>query len=353
MRARIAACATVCAAVVASTGVAASAATKLPKLKTYGGAKATLYASGLKNPTSFAWGDGAMFAGDSGSSSKIPNGGVYIVANGTATEIPNGPLFVAGLAWRDDSLYVSGGWLVKGVPSWQIQRWSGFNGTTFATRTTLYTGPKKFQGFNGIAFTPGGRLLVGVDLGLLDSNDHGPASTSPFVYDILSMTAAGKDVKVFAKGIRQPWQMAVDPGTRSVFVSDLGQDGPKKVLKLGPPDFVLKVHAGQNYGFPKCNWTSAGNCTGAAKPFKMFSPHSDIMGLAIIGKTLYMGSFAGKGGRSGGALYKMSIHGGKVSKVVTGFPAETDALAAYNGDLFVGGASPSKKVGGLIYEVTP
>ncbi|HLI61384.1 MAG TPA: hypothetical protein VKV21_17130 [Solirubrobacteraceae bacterium] len=349
MRVRIAACAATCAAVVATTTVAADAAGGPPAPKAHGGATVSLFASGLKNPTAFAWGDGAMFAGDSGNSETVPNGGVDIVANGTATMVPNGPIFVGGMAFHRGALYLSGGFLKGKMPVWQIQKWSGFTGTDFTTRKVIYTAPKGFEGFNGIAFAPNGRLLVGVDTGLLNGNDHGPASTSPFLYDILSMTARGKDVKVFAKGIRQPWQMTFAPGSRAPFVSDLGQDGPKRVLKLGPPDFVLKVHRGDNYGFPKCNWIRPKACRGFAKPFKMFPPHADIMGLAVMGHTLYMGSFLGPKGK-GGALYKMSIRGGRVKPVVTGFPIATDALAAHGGSLYVGG---SFKGAGSVYRVTP
>ncbi|HEY3775378.1 MAG TPA: hypothetical protein VGL69_20405 [Solirubrobacteraceae bacterium] len=302
------------------------------------------------NPTSFAWGDGAMFAGDSGGEGSTPNGGLYIIANGTATEIPNGPVFVGGLAWHKGALFMSAAFIVNGAPSFQIVRWSGFTGSDFSVRKTVYTAPQGFQGFNGIAFTPGGRLLVGVDAGLLNNNDHGKASTSPFLYDILSMKTSGKDVKVFASGIRQPWQMAFAPGAKAPFVSDLGQDGPPKVAKVGPPDFLLKVHRGDNYGFPRCSHTSIGTCKGDTKPFKMFSPHSDIMGVTVLGKTLYFGSFLGPQGK-GGALYRMSIRGGAARPVVTGFPLATDALAKHDGMLYVGGSG--KTTGGEIYQVKP
>lgn len=350
MRVRIAACAATCAAAVATTGVAAEAAAGPPAPKTHGGATVSLYATGLKNPTSFAWGDGAMFAGDAGNSETVPNGGVDIIANGTSTTVPNSPIFVGGMAFHRGALYLSGGFLKGKMPVWQIQKWSHFTGTDFAKRKVLYTAPRGFQGFNGIAFAPNGRLLVGVDTGLLNHNDHGPASTSPFLYKILSMRANGKDVKVFASGIRQPWQMAFAPGSRAPFVSNLGQDGPKKIAKMGPPDFVLKVHQGDNYGFPRCNWLKPKACRGYAKPFKMFPPHADIMGLAVMRHTLYMGSFLGSKGK-GGALYKMSIHGGKVKPVVTGFPAATDALAKHGGKLYVGGST--RTGAGVVYQVTP
>ncbi len=332
----------------AGLAVDAGAATGPPPPKTHGGATATLLAgSPLKNVTSMAWGDGAMFAGDSGSSETVPNGGLYVVSStGQATKIPSSLLYVAGLAWHDGALYISGGLLKGKVPTYQIDRWSGFNGTTFTKQQTLYTlSTKATGGFDGIAFGPGGRLYAGIGA----PADHGSSAT-PYAWDILSMNASGKDVKVFATGIRQPWQMAYAPGTSSLFVSDLGQDGPKAVEKKNPPDFLLKVKQGDDFGFPDCNWTAGSPCGTDTKPFKFFTSHTSIMGLAIIKQTLYMTSFAGLGGKGGGAVYSVPVSGGKVTPVVTGIAGATDALAAHDGDLYVGG---SGQKGGLIYEVTP
>jgi glucose/arabinose dehydrogenase len=323
--------------------IGASAATAAPKA--YGGAKVSLFATGLKNPTSFAFGDGAMFAGDSGNSMAIPNGGVFVIKHGTGVAIPNSPIFVGGMTWHAGGLYLSGGVLTSAGPTWEIMKWSGWNGTTFMTRKVLYTAPQGFQGFNGLAFGPDGRLYVGVDAGLLNGNDHGPATISPLVYDILSMTASGKSVKVFASGIRQPWQLAFAPGSKYPFVSDLGQDKSAK----NPPDFVLQVHKGDNYGFPKCNFTKGSKCGHAAKPFKVLPSHFDPMGMAVIGSTLYIGSYLGPGAKGPGALYSMPVAGGKVTKVVTGFPIATDALAQNGGDLYVGGSTTAGA--GSIYRV--
>jgi glucose/arabinose dehydrogenase len=327
----------------------AAAAGGAPPPKTFGGAKVALFATGLKNPTSFAWGDHAMFAGDSGNSqSGLPNGGVWVIRKHKAVAVPNSPIFVGGMAFHKGALYLSGGTPSNGAVRFQILRWSGWNGLTFTKRRVIYTAPKRFQGFNGIAFGPDGRLYVGVDAGLLDNNDHGPNTTSPYVYDILSMSDTGKRFKVFATGIRQPWQMAFAPRSRAPFVSDLGQDGPKSVKN--PPDFVLRVKAGDNYGFPQCNWTKGSKCKGFATPFRKLSPHTDPMGIAIIGRTLYVGSFLGAGGNAGGALYKMPLTGGRLSPVVTGFPAATDALAAHRGALYVGGST--QQGAGMIWRVT-
>jgi glucose/arabinose dehydrogenase len=328
-------------------GAVASAAGGPPSPKTFGGATVSLFATGMKNPTSFAFGDGAVFAGDSGNAKKVPNGGVYVLKGGKATEIPNSPIFVGGMEFHKGVLYLSAASLGSAGPQFQILAWSGWNGTTFATRKAIYTAPPKFQGFNGIAFGPDGRLYVGVDAGLLDGNDHGPASLSPDLYDILSMNTSGKALKVFATGIRQPWQIAFAPGSSTPFVSDLGQDS----AAVNPPDFLLQVHKGDNYGFPNCNWTTGSKCSKYAKPFKMFSPHSDIMGVAVVGTTLYFGSWMGPGAKGGGALYSIPVKGGKVSNIVTGFPLATDALAANGGYLYVGGQTQAGA--GVVYRVKP
>jgi glucose/arabinose dehydrogenase len=291
----------------------------------------------LGTPTSFAFGAGQVFEGDGGSNqSGPPNGGVNLLKGGKATRLAGSPAFVAGLAWHKGVLYVSGG-TPTGPKSatWQILAWSGWNGKKFTKRKAIYTAPKKFQGFNGIAFGPDGRLYVGVDVGLLNHNDHGPANLSPYLYDILSLKPNGKGLKVFASGIRQPWQIAFAGHSRSPFVSALGQDGPPSAATKAP-DFVLKVRQGQNYGFPQCNWIKPKACAGFAKPFKMFAPHTDVMGLAIIGKRLYMSEFVG-GGHGTGAVVSMPLSGkGTPKTLLHGFSAPVVGLGAHDGWIYVG-----------------
>ncbi|HEY2258703.1 MAG TPA: hypothetical protein VGH45_03280 [Solirubrobacteraceae bacterium] len=308
-----------------------------------GGQKVTQVASGLSTPTSFAFGGGTVFEGDGGASNGPPNGGVYVLKGGTGTKLAGSPQFVAGLAWHKGALYVSAGFLTPKGAKFQLLKWSGWNGSTFTKRRAIYTAPKKFDGFNGIAFGPDGRLYVGVDVGLTNNNDHGPART-PYVYDILSIKPNGKGLKVYATGMRQPWQLAFAPGSRVPFVSNLGQDkGPKN-----PPDFVLKVRKGDNYGFPQCNWIQKSKCKGFTKPFKFFGPHQDIMGLAVIGKRLYMTSFLGSSGKGpGGAVFSMPLSGGRLKPVLTGFVAPTVGLGASGKTLYVG------ELTGQVFKVNP
>src|SRR5947209_14443425 len=181
--------AVVVAASIASTGglaAAASAAGGPPPPVGQNGATVQPFATGLGTPTSFAFGGGSVFEGDGGNNqSGPPNGGVFVLKNGVGTKLPGSPAFVAGLAWRKGTLYVSAGTPTSRTAiRAQLLAWSGWNGTAFAHRKVIYTAPKGFQGFNGLAFGPDGRLYVGVDVGLTNNNDHGPART-PYVYDIL------------------------------------------------------------------------------------------------------------------------------------------------------------------------
>jgi hypothetical protein len=223
--------------------------------------------------------------------------------------------------------------LANGHPSWRLISWSGWNGTTFTVRKTLFVAGEKFDGFNGIGFGADGRLYVGVDVGLTDGNDHGPASTSPHLYEILTFRANGTDMQVFARGIRQPWQFAFKPGSSSPFVTDLGQDSGAK----NPPDFVLHVHRGDNYGFPTCNHTVPAKCQGFTKPFRSFGPHTDLMGIAVKAGTLYMTSFAGpKGKGPGGEVFTLCLNSSVLKPLLKGFVAPVVGLGLHHGYVYVG-----------------
>jgi len=311
----------------------ASASQGPPPPVSTNGHKVQLVASGLHTPTSFAFGHGRVFVGDGGSEKGPPNGGVYVLRHGHAIKIASALKFVAGLAFHNHKLYISGGVLAHGRPSWRLLAWSGWNGKTFTVRKTLFVAGPKFQGWNGIGFGANGRLYAGVDTGLLNHNDHGPATTSPHLYQILTFRPDGTDMRVFAKGIRQPWQMAFPAGSNSPFVTDLGQDSGA----TNPPDFVLHVHAGDDYGFPGCNHTVPANCQGFATPFRTFRPHTDLMGIALRRGTLYLTSFLGHGGKGpGGAVFTLAPGSHVLKPLLKRFVAPTVGLGLHHGYVYVG-----------------
>lgn len=298
------------------------------------GAKVVTIAQGVPTPTSFAFGDKTIFVGAAGNAGgpKLvagaqapPSGGIYVIHAGAATLVPNTPPVVFGLAWHGRTLYATAGS--------QLIAYSGWNGVTFAHSRTIYTGPKSFPGLNGLTFGPDGRIYVGVT----NASDH-TKSNKPYAFDVLSLKPNGKDVKVFAKGLRQPWQLAFVAGVADPFITDLGQDAGAK----NPKDYIVHAHAGDDYGFPTCNWVSPRRCRRFARPFKFFSPHTDPMGIGAIGKTLYVALFGGPGGQAKNPeLISLSPQTGKVRAIATGYAAPVVALGVDRGFVYTGDLSGS------------
>lgn len=321
-------------AVVATTAVAAGSSGPTTRK----GTPAQVVASVAFTPTAFAFGAGQVFVSDGTPPSAAPVGGVYVLKAGKLVKLAGSPAFSFGVTWHKGTLYVSA---IN-----QILAWSGWNGTSFTSQKTIYTQTsKKFTGFNGLAFGADGRLYAGVDVG--QTNDHGPA-TGPFQYDVISMTATGKKVAIVARGMRQPWQLAFPTGSSSPYVSDLGQDSGA----TNPPDFVLRVKQGQNYGFPTCNRTSASACKGDAKPFESFSAHTDAMGLGIVGKRLFISEF---GAATPAQVVSVPLAGGKPRIELKGFPKGRNivGLGVHNGWVYVGEIAGSASGLGAIYRFKP
>jgi glucose/arabinose dehydrogenase len=209
----------------------------------------------------------------------------------------------------------------------KLYRMTGWNGSDFAKVKTIYRGPKGFPGFNGIGFGANGRLYAGVSV----ASDHKP-SKRPYAFDVLSFDKNGRHLKVEAHGLRQPWQMVFPNGSSNPLVSDLGEDAGVK----NPPDYVVQVKRGDDYGFPKCNWKKKAACRGFAKPVQFFPAHSSAMGLGIIGDTLYVSLFGGIG-KSGPEVVTVPVAGGGTPKpVLTGFAAPIVGLATQGKSVYVG-----------------
>ncbi len=278
-----------------------------------------LVARGLQTTTAFAFGDGKVFVAEEPTSGEGVSG-VFVLGHGGGTRVYTGAPF--GLAWHRGALYVADG------PD--LVRLSGWNGARFATATTIYSGSARFTGFNGIGFGADGRLYAGVYLG---SNDHSPTGT-PYAFDVLSLNMHGGDLRIVARGLREPWQMAFPAGSSSPYVSVFGQDRPEGIEV---PDFLARVRTGQNYGFPACNWVSPARCRHYAKPARLFPPHSDVGGLAIVGHRLFASEFGYAAPQHPPRVVEIPLgRAGAVRTVATGFPHPIIGLGASHGYLYVG-----------------
>lgn len=286
------------------------------------GAPVALVAAGPAIPTSFAFGDSAMFAGAGpGEVGGTSDGGLFLISAGQATKIAGSPRYVYGLAWHYGRLYVSAGRTIVVMGGW--------NGTAFARHRTIYDGGAKFNGFSGIAFGPDGRLYAGL-LAKEPKYDH---AKDPYWLSqgLVSMTASGKELRFVARGLRQPFQMVFPAGSRWPYVSDLGQDLGTNI----PPDEIVHAEPGQNYGFPSCTWLVLSACGHYTKPLVLLPAHTSPMGIGALGANLYVAFYTGLPG-IGSEVAAIPIAGGAPTMVMVGFSASIIALSIHAGTLYVG-----------------
>lgn len=279
----------------------------------------TTVATGVTTPTAFAFGGGTVFAASGPSEGGDSPTGVFKLANGTATKIPGTPDIAFGLAWHGKKLYVSTGA--------KIIAFSGWDGTRFAASKTISAPGGKFGGFNGLAFSPKGRLFAGLSFSS-DKYDHvrDPAKYSQAV---VSMTAKGKKLRIVARGLRQPFQLTFVGKQRNPFVTVLGQDSGKV-----PKDGIVVARPGQDYGFPDCLWGRPKTCRGFPKPAFFLPKHASPMGIGAIGKRLYVSLFNGLG--KGPVVVTMPSGGGTPKPFLSGFVAPVIALGIHKGVVYVG-----------------
>jgi glucose/arabinose dehydrogenase len=302
-----------------------------PPPKAAGGAKVETIGQGVPTPTEFAFAaDGSVFVAAAGAEDGSAPGGLFVLKDGRATLVPDGPRSVFGVAAKGDVVYLSSG------P--QILAAKGWDGTRFASIEPVFTAPKKFTGFNGIAVGPNGRIYAGVTMGA--QGDHKKVS-APYAQSVISMTTAGKQVKTVVKGLRQPWMVTFSPGNPNPLVTVLGQEN---LGRRQPPDYVIRAKQGQDYGFPTCNWSKPKACKGKAKPISLLPAHSSPMGIGVLGGKLYVALFTGTG--RGPQVLSLPLKGGsKTTPVLSGFAAPVVALGTHDGYLYAGDLT------GAIYRV--
>lgn len=312
--------AVVMAGLVATSSAANAAGPPLPK--EVSGKKVNLYTTGVDIPTQFAFAGKNMFI--AGGAEGKAKGGVFVREPGlnVATKVPGTGKNAFGVAFSDGKLYVSHGDSLMAYGKW--------NGKRFLRRSKLFNGPRKsFTSFNGIAFGPDSRLYVGVSM----ESDHA-ASKRKYANSVISMTKAGKGIKIISRGLRQPWMMAFAKGEKSPIVSDLAQDAPKGTMA---PDQLVKAKPGDDFGFPSCTWEAESVCGDFSKPLMIFpalNPSPSPMGIAARGKKLYVALFGGLG--QGPEVISTNTGGSAAKPVMTGFVAPVLSVAYHRGFLYAG-----------------
>jgi glucose/arabinose dehydrogenase len=269
------------------------------------GFRVDVYARGLERPTALAWGpNGALYA--------TQEGGQVVRVKPRRT-IARGFRTPLGLAWHRGRLFVS----AQGT-LWRIDR-----GRRRALVRHLPFG--RHQQDNVVVHR--GRLYFGSG-----STCDVCAEKSRLSAAVLSVRPDGRRLRVVARGLRNPFGLAVDPATGRLYASVNERDelGPGE-----PAETVVEVREGRHFGWPRC-WPSyrrkrlVGSCRGVTKPLAYLQPHSSADGLAVYRGASFGERFQGNIFVAEWGQYDRRSSGRKVSRVVLrpGRPAAVSTFAS-------------------------
>ena len=324
----------IAAAVVAAFGATPAALPPAPALDVRAGYAAELYAKGLRRPTALAFAPGGLLY------ATQETGEVVAVGRGStrARVLARGFRSPLGLVWQGRTLYVS----AQGSLHRLVVR-----GKRVTSRRAIVTGlPFGRHQQDTVAVGPDGRLYVGSGSTCDACRERDPRSGA-----VLSMRPDGSDLRIVARGLRNPFGLAFQPGTNRLYVSDNGRDG------LGdsePAETIVRIRPGAHYGWPRC-WASwrerrlRGSCAGVTAPVAYLEPHSSANTLAFWRGGLFVaewGQYLSE--RWGRKLVRVDVRNGRATTFADGFEHPLGLAAEpRGGGLLVGDWSR-----GVVYRLT-
>ncbi|HEY3671042.1 MAG TPA: SMP-30/gluconolactonase/LRE family protein [Acidimicrobiia bacterium] len=243
------------------------------------GLRATAYAKGLKHIAALATdAQGRVWAATAAASDKGTDA-IYLVTESGAvpTKIVTDVHTPLGIVWVGDTLYVAQADSVLAL--------AGFDGTAFASRTTIVSFPDGTGEVNGITVGSDGRFYVGISA---PCNSCTPTDT--YSASIVSFLPDGSDLQIFASDIRAPIGLAFVPGTNDLFVTMNQRDD---LGKKTPGDWLAVVRAGESWGFPSYYGQGGAKYSSMPTPVATLDQHAAVSGIAIV--TGQLGSSVGTG----------------------------------------------------------
>jgi len=265
------------------------------------GVTEVLVANGLNNPTAMEFApDGRLFVcQQSGELRVIQNGALLPGPFVTVTVDPNGERGLLGVAFdpgfeTNNYVYIYYTATTPAVHNRVSRFIANGNAAIPGSETVILeldnlSGAQNHNG-GAIHFGADDRLYIAVGengnppysqtltnlLGkLLRINPDGSIPTDNPFYN----TATGKNRAIYARGFRNPFTFAIQPGTGRIFMNDVGE---------GTWEEINDVHPGQNYGWPNCE----GDCNPPNANFHnpiFFYRHGvgDTNGNSITGGAFY------------------------------------------------------------------
>lgn len=240
-------------------------------------------ATGVPRPTNITVDSTGRMWMTSGGNVTTSSDGVWVVSTPGATPVHviRGLFTALGLTWFKGELYVS---YVQpysdadGVShTGTVTAYSGFDGSSFASsRPVLSKVPIGEHTMDTILPGPDGRLYVGV--GSMYDAKPSPQRISG---SVISMLPSGRDRRIEAHGLRNPYGLAFIPGTTQLLITDNGRDD---MGNTRPPDELNIQNVATkalNMGFPGCWGQGGAPCHGMSPPLAIFPPHASADGMAV------------------------------------------------------------------------
>ena len=265
----------------AAAAVAAAAVVAMPAggttqgIRVPAGFRVETFARGLSQPTAMAYG---------------PDNRIYVTQNGgTLARIRRGthrPVVLVrglrvplGLAWHGHTLFVS--------EQGRLERFTLRAGRLVARHVVVRGLPFGEHQQDNVVFHRG-RLYWGSGSTCDACRERDARSAT-----VLSLRPDGSDLRVIARGLRNPYGLAFQPGTGRLYATVNGQDDLDKTGDPEPADMAVWIRRGAFYGWPRC-WPDArtlrprGSCPGVTRPAAYLEPHSSADGLAFWRGDLYV-----------------------------------------------------------------
>ncbi len=273
---------------------AAIALPSAPAIRVPAGFRAEVYATGLVRPTAMAWSPrGRLYlAQETGSVVSVTPGSrrPRVEVGGFRTPL--------GLAWHRGALYVSA----------QGTLWRVAGGRKRAIVRNL---PYGLHQQDNVVPGPDGRLYLGSG-----STCDACRERSRYSAAVLSVRSDGSDLRVVARGLRNPFGLAFDPTTRRLYATDNGRDEVRS-----PAETLVHVRPGRFYGWPRC-WADAarrrlvGSCAGVEPPLAFLEQHSSADGLVVYRGRSFPAAYQGNVFVALWGEYLSKSHGRRVDRVV-------------------------------------
>ena len=214
-----------------------------------------------------------------------------------------------GLAWSGTTLFVS----AQG----SLHRLA-VRGKSVVSRRRILTGlPFGRHQQDTVAVGPDGRLYLGSGATCNACVEKDARSAA-----ILSVKQDGSELRVVARGLRNPFGLAFEPGTNRLYASDNARDD---LGETEPAETIVRVVQGADYGWPGC-WSSwrerelRGSCRGVTKPVALLEPHSSADSLAFWRGRLFVaewGQYLSE--RWGRKLVRVDVRTGRWATFADGF----------------------------------